>query len=55
MPDIDATAFEHAADFMDHGLCMGNGHPRLKAVADEVIQSVDQDGVYQYLKMNQLI
>ncbi|MBB5184704.1 hypothetical protein HNQ43_000747 [Faecalicoccus acidiformans] len=39
----------------DHGLCMGNGHPRLKAVADEVIKSVDQDGVYQYLKMNQLI
>ena len=39
----------------DHGLCMGNGHPRLKAVADEVIQSVDQDGIYQYLKKNQLI
>ena len=39
----------------DHGRWMGNGHPRLKAVADEVIQSVDQDGIYQYLKKNQLI
>lgn len=28
------------------GICMGNGSPRLKAVADEVCGDVDKDGLY---------
>lgn len=34
----------------DVGICMGNGHPKLKKVADHVIQNVDQDGIYHFLK-----
>lgn len=39
----------------DLGLCMGNGHPALKQVADQVIGRIDQDGIYHFLKDSQRI
>lgn len=34
----------------DLGICMQNGHPNLKKVADLVIGDVSEDGIYQFLK-----
>ena len=33
----------------DLGICMQNGHPDLKKVADLVIGDVNEDGIYQFL------
>ena len=37
------------------GVAMGNAADNVKAVADEVCKSVDEDGVYYYLKEKGLI
>lgn len=34
----------------DLGLCMQNGHPDLKKVADQMIGDVCEDGIYHFLK-----
>lgn len=39
----------------DLGICMGNGNPRLKEVADRVIGTVTEGGIAQYLKEEKLI
>ena len=37
------------------GVAMGNASDSVKAVADEVCGSVDEDGIYYYLKEKGLI
>ena len=39
----------------DLGICMQNGHPDLKKVADLVIGDVNEDGIYQFLNENHRI
>ena len=42
-------------EFAGTGVAMGNAGDKVKAVADEVCGSVDEDGVYHYLKAKGLI
>ena len=42
-------------EFAGTGVAMGNAGDKVKAIADEVCGSVDEDGVYHYLKAKGLI
>ena len=37
------------------GVAMDNAHPNVKAIADDFCFSVDDDGIYHYLKAKQII
>ena len=37
------------------GVAMGNGHEKLKAIADHVAEPLEQDGIYRFLMKAGLI
>lgn len=51
----DGTNDIEMLETVGHGIAMGNATQDVKAVANEICGSVQDDGIYEYCKKNELI